>query len=71
MFPIGRMAAAVAHDPGGLLALDIAVDARHSGADLVREQPLTQGHYVIAPFADTGCGGFYPGQPVLGRVLND
>ena len=61
MFSIGWMASAVAHDPGGLLALDIAVDARHPGADLVHELPLTQGQNVIGPFADTGCSGFNPG----------
>jgi hypothetical protein len=51
---IGWMACAVAHDPRRLLALDIAVDARHPGADLVREQLLTQGQNVIGPTADTG-----------------
>src|SRR3982751_5669902 len=71
MLSIGRMASAVAHDPRGLLALDIAVDARHPGADLVRKQPLTQGQNVLGPFADTGGSGFDPGQPALDRVLND
>src|SRR6478752_7556775 len=68
---IGRMASAVAHDPRGLLALDIAVDARHPGADLVREHPLTEGQDVIGPFSDTGGSGFDPGQPVFFRVPND
>src|SRR5688572_7960463 len=47
MLSIGWMASAVAHDPGALLAFDIAVDARHPGADLVREQPLTESQNVI------------------------
>jgi len=61
MVPIGRMASAVAHDPRGLLAFDNAVDARHPGADLVHELPLTQRQNVIGPFADTGGSGFDPG----------
>src|SRR5262245_41890823 len=71
MFSISWMASAVAHDPGCLLALDIAVDTRHPGADLVREEPLTEGPYVIGPFADTRGSGFDPGQPALFRVPND
>ena len=30
-------------------------------AEATKLLPLTQGQYVIGPFADTGCGGFNPG----------
>src|SRR5258708_4118088 len=43
------MSAAVAHDPRLLLALDIAVDARHPGSDLVHQQTLAQRQDVIGP----------------------
>ena len=45
----GGMAAAVAHDLAGLLALDIAVDAGHPRVDLVHQQPLARRHDVVGP----------------------
>src|SRR4051795_10912708 len=61
------MAATVPHDPGLLLALDIAVDARHPRADFVHQLTLTQGQDVIGPFGDAFGGGLDPGQATLGR----
>ena len=52
---------------GLLLALDIAVDARHPRADLVHQLALTQGQDVIGPFGDAFSRGLDPGQPALGR----
>ena len=57
MFSIGRMAAAVAHDPGSLLALDVAVDARHPGADFIPQLALAESQDVIGPFVDGGRWG--------------
>ena len=68
MLSIGWMAAAVPHNPGCLLALDIVVHARHPGTNLVHELALPQDQNVIGPFADTGWGGFDPRQPALRRV---
>src|ERR1700756_4105660 len=63
---IGGVAAAVAHNPGFLLPLDIAVDAGHPGADLVHQLALTQSQDVVGPFGDTGGGGLDPRQAALG-----
>src|SRR5438876_10091906 len=38
----GGVAAAVAHDLAGLLALDVAVDAGHPGVDLVHQQTFAR-----------------------------
>src|SRR5580704_494805 len=56
------MAAAVAHDLAGLLALDIAVDAGHPRVDLVHQQPLAQRLDVLCPMGHARLGGFDPGQ---------
>src|SRR6266699_5769553 len=45
----GRVAAAVAHDPADLLALDIAVDARHPRVDVGEQQALAVRDDVIGP----------------------
>ena len=70
VLPVGGMAAAVAHDPGDLLALDIAIDARHPGSNFVHQLPLAQGVNVIGPFTDTGGGGFDARQATLLRVAD-
>lgn len=49
MLAIGGMATAISHDPGFLLALDIAVDAGHPGTDLVHQLTLTEGQDVLGP----------------------
>src|SRR5215469_2570347 len=59
----GRMAAAIAHDLAGLLALDIAVDAGHPGIDLVEQQPLAARLDVVCPLRDPGGGGLDPRRP--------
>src|SRR5205807_9546721 len=43
----GWVAAAVAHDPTDLLALDITVDAGHPRVDLGEQQALARGHDVV------------------------
>src|SRR4051812_28248293 len=71
MFSIGWIAPGIAHDPGGLLALDVAIDAGHPGAHLVHELASADRENVIGPFADTGGSGLDPGEATLHRVLND
>ena len=60
------MSAAVTHDPGLVLALDIAIDAGHVGSDLVHQHTLAQSQNVIGPFVDGGGWGFDPRQAALG-----
>src|SRR6202048_1024118 len=51
------VAAAVAHDPADLLALDIAVDAGHPRIDLGEQQALARRNDVVGPGSGTrrGC----------------
>src|SRR5216684_5347193 len=47
MLAKGGVAAAVAHDPADLLALDIAVDAGHPRIDLGEQQALARRNDVV------------------------
>src|SRR3984893_10801955 len=51
------VAAAVAHDPADLLALDIAVDAGHPRIDLGEQQALARRNDVVGPGSGTRRGG--------------
>src|SRR6266852_4877075 len=53
----GGVAAAVAHDPADLLALDIAVDAGHPRIDLGEQQALARRKDVIGPGGSALSGG--------------
>src|SRR6516165_6158633 len=76
----GGVAAAVAHDPPDLLALDIAVDAGHPRVDLGEQQALARRNDVVGPGSGTCHGGLdaseatvereadQPGRPI-GAVL--
>src|SRR6516225_9075208 len=59
------VAAAVAHDPADLLALDIAVDAGHPGVDLSEQQALARRNDVVGPRNGTGRGGLDEGQAAV------
>src|SRR6202023_4341811 len=61
------VAAAVAHDPADLLALDIAVDAGHPRVDLGEQQALARRNDVVGPGSGTGCGGLDTGQAAVAR----
>src|SRR5262249_27235163 len=56
------VAAAVAHDPADLLALDIAVDAGHPRVDLGEQQPLARRDDVVGPSSGARRGSFDTGQ---------
>src|ERR1700730_3025103 len=70
------VAAAVAHDPADLLALDIAVDAGHPRIDLGEQQALARRNDVVGPGSGTRRGGLdaieaavareadHPGHPI-------
>src|ERR1041385_9274373 len=54
MLAIRGMSAAVTHDTGPLLALDIAVDTRHPRGDLVHQLSLAERQDVVGPGIDAG-----------------
>ena len=61
------MAAAVAHDPADLLALDVAVDAGHPRVDLGEQQALARCNDVVGPGIGTRRGGLDAGQAAVAR----
>src|SRR5438045_5985074 len=67
---IGGMAAAVAHDPGSLLAVDITVDAGHPRADFVHQLALTKGQHMLRPFGNAGGRGLDSCQTAFGGELD-
>src|SRR6266851_3655197 len=65
------VAAAVAHDPADLLALDIAVDAGHPRVDLGEQQALARRNDVVGPGSGTRRGGLDTGQAAVEREADE
>src|SRR5712692_5736728 len=63
----GGVAAAVAHDPADLLALDIAVDAGHPRVNLGEQQTLACRNDVVGPGSSTRRGCLDTGQAAVAR----
>src|SRR6516162_5953738 len=63
----GGVAAAVAHDPPDLLALDIAVDAGHPRVDLGEQQALARRNDVVGPGDCARRSGLDAGQVAVAR----
>jgi hypothetical protein len=75
------VAAAETHDPAGLFAFDIAVDAGHPRVDLVGQQALARRNDLVGPGGNARIGGLdlrraavarkadQPGYPAAETVL--
>src|SRR5229473_6598854 len=61
------VAAAVAHDPADLLALDIAVDAGHPRVHLGEQQALARRNDVVGPGSGTRRGGLDASEAAVAR----
>src|SRR6516162_5122168 len=61
----GGVAAAVAHDPADILALDVAVDPDHPRVDLGEQQALARRNDVVGPGSGTRRGGLDAGQAAV------
>src|SRR6516165_1400671 len=66
----GGVAAAVAHDPADILALDVAVDPGHPRVDLGEQQALARRNDVVGPGDGTRRSGLDAGQAALARKLD-